>query len=241
MSSVCIHTLQSKQDWITKEGVQGLYTDSTGMGENKDNRTWAADWISNLNMRFIQVNVCLPQLDLHEIKVSWHQGVFHAIVLTDMKDSIRVLKKATGFQASKVFRIRKMGGWWAAEKWGCCSPTGFWVLLHQEVAPSLAVSLAVKVSYSDGWRRGEYRALCRCLFDGWCRAAAGAWRDGGYLSMRCGGLRLCFSKGYRSLLICCFLIFLSYLLGSGLYAPTSSWESSPMATSWFSLRFLTRK
>lgn len=76
-------------------------------------------------MRFVQVNVSLPKLHIREAEVGGQQGVLHAIVLADVKDSVPVLQQAGGLQASVVLGVGELGGWGALCR---CWP-GFQALL----------------------------------------------------------------------------------------------------------------
>lgn len=158
-------------------------------------------------MRFIQVDISLPKLHVREAEVSGQQGVLHAIVLADVKDSVPMLQQAGGLQASVVLRVGELGGWGALCRcWPGFQTLLFLLLLLSRKRLALARALAVEIGYNDGRRGGEHRLARWVLLAGLrgaavaaagllrCRRRRGPW--GG-----CWCLGLHFSEGHRPLLL----------------------------------------
>lgn len=70
-------------------------------------------------MRFIEVNIGLPQLDVREAVVRGQQRVLHAVVLADVQDGVPVLQQAGGLQPRVVLAVGQPRGWAALR---CCWP-----------------------------------------------------------------------------------------------------------------------
>lgn len=80
---------------------------------------------TELNMRLIQVYTSLPQLRGSESELAGQQGVLHAVLFADVKDSVSMLQEDGRLKAWEVIGV------WDLSREGavCCSTLYFWVLL----------------------------------------------------------------------------------------------------------------